>query len=279
MSIHLRQFFFIGVFILSLLLSSIETTQSESNYIVLASSTSTENSGLFAHLLPMFESQTGIKVRVVAVGTGQAIKLAKNGDADLLLVHHRPSEEKFVAQGFGVKRHDVMYNDFVIVGDKKDVARIGGLKDAPGALAKIASIKATFVSRGDDSGTHKKEIELWSLSKLNPKTGSGLWYLETGLGMGAALNMSASEGAYTLSDRGTWLGFKNKRDLRVLVEGDKRLFNPYGIILANPKRFKHIKAEAGQKFIDWLLSPVGQAAVSEFKVDGQQLFFPNAVTN
>lgn len=227
----------------------------------------------------MFESLTGIKVRVVAVGTGQAIKLAKNGDADLLLVHHRPSEERFVAEGYGVRRYDVMYNDFVIVGDKTDAAEVAGLRDAKFAFSKIAASKSEFISRGDDSGTHKKELELWSLIKSNPKAGSGIWYLETGLGMGAALNMTSSKGAYTLTDRGTWLSFKNKKDLKILVEGDKRLFNPYGIILANPKRFQHIKADQGQKFIDWIISPAGQAAIASFNVEGKQLFFPNAATN
>ncbi len=247
--------------------------------ITVASTTSTENSGLFKYLLPLFQKKTGINVRVVAVGTGQAIKLAENGDADVLFVHHRASEEKFVTQGYGVKRFDVMYNDFVIVGPKQDPAKIKGKKDAATVLNKIAKSKTQFVSRGDNSGTHKKELELWRASKTDPKSGSGQWYLEAGAGMGAVLNMAAARNAYTLTDRGTWLSFNNKRDLKILIEGDKRLFNPYGIILVNPKRFKHIKANHGQAFIDWLISPEGQAAIAAYQVDGEQLFYANAHTH
>jgi len=245
-------------------------------FITVASTTSTENSGLFGHLLPLFTARTGIEVRVVAVGTGQAIKLARNGDADVLFVHHKPSEEKFVAEGFGVKRYDVMYNDFVLVGPKADPAGIRGMKDVAAALKKIAAAEAPFASRGDDSGTHKKERALWRAAGIDVAAVSGTWYRETGAGMGATLNTAAAMNAYTLSDRGTWLAFANKADLDILVAGDTRLFNPYGVTLVNPARHPHVKAEDGQAFIDWLISPEGQAAIAAFRVGGQQLFFPNA---
>jgi len=245
-------------------------------FITVASTTSTQNSGLFEHLLPIFEAKTGIQVRVIAVGTGQAIRVATNGDADVLFVHHRASEQAFVDAGFGLKRYDVMYNDFVIAGPDTDPAGIGGLKDVGAALARIAAARALFVSRADNSGTHKKEKELWQDIGQNPMSGSGKWYLETGLGMGAALNVAAGKSAYILTDRGTWLSFANKGHLRILVEGDKRLFNPYGIILVNPKRYPHTKAKAGQNFIDWIISREGQAAIAEYRRDGKQLFFPNA---
>jgi tungstate transport system substrate-binding protein len=252
------------------------TISAEDRFIVVASTTSTQNSGLFDHILPKFTEKTGIEVRVVAVGTGQAIRLARNGDADVLLVHHRPSEEKFVAEGFGVKRHDVMYNDFVIVGPKTDPAGIGGMTDAAAALTKIADAKATFVSRGDDSGTHKKELGLWGDTGVDTAAASGSWYREVGAGMGATLNSAAGMSAYTLSDRGTWLSFKNRDDLTVLVEGDERLFNPYGVILVNEKKHPQVKSEMGQEFVDWLLSPAGQSEIASFKVNGEQLFHPNA---
>ena len=244
--------------------------------IIVASTTSTENSGLFGHILPKFEAASGIKVKVVAVGTGQAIKLAQNGDADVLFVHHRPSEEKFVAESYGVKRFDVMYNDFVLVGPKSDPAKIKGMKDAQAAFAKIAEAKAVFASRGDDSGTHKKELGIWKGADVDVQAASGQWYRETGSGMGATLNTASGLGAYALSDRGTWLSFKNKGDLEILVEGDERLFNPYGVILVNPAKHAHVKAQEGQAFIDWLLSDAGQKAIGEYQINGLQLFFPNA---
>lgn len=245
-------------------------------FITVASTTSTQNSGLFGYLLPIFEKKTGIDVRVVAVGTGQAIKLAERGDADVLFVHHRPSEEKFVAEGYGVERFDVMYNDFVIVGPKDDPAGIAGMTDVVAALKKIATNKATFVSRGDDSGTNKKELELWEKTGIDPSEASGTWYRETGSGMGATLNTTAGMGAYTLSDRGTWISFKNKGDLGIVVEGDERLFNPYGVILVNPEKNPHVKVEAGQKFVDWLISPEGQKAIGDYRLHGKQLFHPDA---
>lgn len=245
-------------------------------FITVASTTSTQNSGLFGYILPIFEKKTGIDVRVVAVGTGQAIKLAERGDADVLFVHHRPSEEKFVAEGYGVERFDVMYNDFVIVGPKDDPAGIAGMTDVGAALKKIAANKATFVSRGDDSGTNKKELELWEKTGIDPSEASGTWYRETGSGMGATLNTAAGMGAYTLSDRGTWISFKNKGDLGIVVEGDERLFNPYGVILVNPEKNPHVKAEAGQKFVDWLISPEGQKAIGDYRLHGKQLFHPDA---
>jgi len=244
--------------------------------IIVASTTSTQNSGLFDYILPLFKAASGIEARVVAVGTGQAIKIARNGDADVLFVHHRPSEEKFVADGFGVKRYDVMYNDFVIVGPKADPAGIRATTDAAAALARIAKAQATFASRGDDSGTHKKERALWHAANVDVAAASGTWYRETGSGMGATLNTASAMNAYTLSDRGTWLSFKNKGDLEVLVQGDKRLFNPYGVMLVNPARFPHVKARAGQAFIDWLTSAPGQRAIASYKVNGHQLFYPNA---
>ncbi|HEY5597771.1 MAG TPA: substrate-binding domain-containing protein [Kiloniellales bacterium] len=245
-------------------------------YITVASTTSTENSGLFTHLLPIFQDKTGIEVRVVAVGTGQAIKLAQNGDADVLFVHHKPSEEKFVAEGYGVKRFDVMYNDFVIVGPKADPAGVRGGHDAVDALQKIAAAKAAFASRGDDSGTHKMEQSLWQAAGIDAAAASGQWYRETGSGMGATLNAAAGMGAYALTDRATWISFKNKADLELVVEGDKRLFNQYGVILVNPAKFPHVKERDGQAFVDWLIGPDGQKTIADFHVDDQQLFFPNA---
>ena len=247
-------------------------------FITVASTTSTENSGLFEELLPKFTGKTGIEVRVVAVGTGQAIKLARNGDADVLFVHHKPSEEKFVADGFGVERHDVMYNDFVVVGPKTDPARVGGTQDAVGALARIASAGAPFASRGDDSGTHRKERSLWKAADVDVESASGTWYRETGSGMGATLNTASGMDAYALTDRATWLDFANKGDLEILVEGDQRLFNQYGIILVNPERHPHVKRELGQAFIDWLLSKEGQAAIGAYRIKGRQAFFPNATS-
>ncbi len=259
----------------ALLLSGMNA-QADDTYITVASTTSTDNSGLFSHLLPMFEKKTGVQVRVVAVGTGQAIRLARNGDADVLFVHHKPSEEKFVEKGFGVERHDVMYNDFVLLGPISDPAGIAGMDNAPAALAQIAKNEAAFASRGDDSGTHKKELGLWRTAGIDPVKSSGAWYLELGSGMGATLNSAVVMDAYVMSDRATWIAFRNKGGLKIMVERDPRLFNQYGVILVNPKKYPHIKAEAGQKFIDWLISGEGQRAIAAYRRNGQQLFFPNA---
>lgn len=261
---------------LTLLVLAPLSSQAQERFITLASTTSTENSGLFTYLLPQFQAHSGIQVRVVAVGTGQAIKLAEKGDADVLLVHHRPSEEQFIANGFGVKRYDVMYNDFVIVGPHTDPAKIAGLKDAVQAFKLIANRQAGFVSRADDSGTHKQELALWKSAGVDAKAASGQWYRETGSGMGATLSTASELNAYTLTDRGTWASFKNKGQLQLQVEGDKSLFNPYGVMLVNPAKHPHVKAADGQAFIDWLISPDGQTAIANFKVDGQSLFFPNA---
>ena len=248
----------------------------EDDFIIVQSTTSTQNSGLFDHILPKFREKTGIDVRVVAVGTGQALKNGRNGDGDVVLVHSKPDEEKFVAEGWGVKRHDVMYNDFVIVGPASDPAGIAGLTHADQALGKIAAAKAPFASRGDNSGTHKAELRLWQKTGIDPTHASGEWYLETGSGMGATLNTAVGKHAYTLTDRGTWLSFANKYDFKVLVERDPALFNQYGVILVNPKKHPRVKAEKGQAFVDWLTSAEGQKAIASYKIDGQQLFFPNA---
>jgi len=253
--------------------AGLSTASAES--ILVQSTTSTQNSGLYGYLLPIIEKDTGIKVNVVAVGTGQAIKNAQNCDADVLLVHAKPSEEKFVAAGYGVKRFDLMYNDFIIVGPASDPAGIDGMTDARAALTKIADKKATFASRGDDSGTNKKEIALWKATGIDPKTGSGGWYRETGSGMGATLNAGVGMGAYVLTDRATWISFKNKGDFTIAVQGDKALFNQYGIILVNPEKCPAVKVKAGQKFIDWLLSKKGQQTIAAYHVAGQQLFFPD----
>lgn len=245
-------------------------------FIVVQSTTSTQNSGLFDHLLPMFQDKTGIEVRVVAVGTGQAIKNAANGDGDVLFVHSRPSEEKFVAEGHGVERFDVMYNDFVIVGPADDPAGVAGSKDVTAALTTIAEAGAPFASRGDDSGTHKAELRLWKAAGIDAPAASGSWYRETGSGMGATLNAGTAMGAYIMTDRATWIAFGNKGDYQIAVEGDTRMFNQYGIILVNPAKHPGVKAEAGQTFVDWVVSEDGQAAIAGYKVDGQQLFFPNA---
>ena len=248
----------------------------EERFIVVASTTSTANSGLFDRILPTFEAKTGIEVRVVAVGTGQAIRLARNGDADVLFVHHKPSETAFVEEGFGVERFDVMYNDFVIAGPKSDPAGIKGQKEASKALAEIARSESPFASRGDDSGTHKRELSLWKAAGIDPSLYSGTWYQELGAGMGATLNTAAAKNAYALTDRGTWLSFENKAGLEILCEGDDRLLNPYGVILVNPDKFAHVKAEDGQAFIDWLISGEGQKAIAAFKINDEQLFFPSA---
>jgi tungstate transport system substrate-binding protein len=246
------------------------TAQAES--IVVASTTSTEQSGLFGHILPAFQKATGIEVRVVAQGTGQALDTGRRGDADVLFVHNVVAEEKFVEDGFGVKRFAVMYNDFVLIGDKSDPAAVKG-KDIVSALKTIAAGNAGFVSRGDKSGTHAAELRFWKMAGVDNMGGG---YKECGCGMGPALNIAASSGAYVMSDRATWLNFKNRADLGILVEGDERLFNQYGVMLVNPEKHPHVKKEAGQKFIDWLVSAEGQATIAEYKIGGEQLFFPNA---
>ena len=247
-----------------------------SGFIIVQSTTSTQNSGLFDHILPTFQAQTGIEVRVVAVGTGQAIRNAANGDGDVLLVHARTDEETFVAEGHGVARADVMYNDFVIVGPPDDPAGVRGLSDATVALGRIADSGAVFVSRGDDSGTHKAELELWSEAGVDVSAASGTWYREAGSGMGATLNTAAAMGGYVMTDRATWIAFGNKGGHSVLVEGDPRLFNQYGVILVNPARHPHVRAKDGRRFVDWILSPDGQASIASHRMAGQQLFFPNA---
>ncbi len=241
--------------------------------ITVASTTSTEQSGLFGHILPLFEAQTGIGVRVVAQGTGQALETARRGDADVVFVHSRAAEEQFVAEGYGVARHGVMYNDFVIVGPSGDPAGIGGGTDAIAGLKAIAETGAAFASRGDDSGTHQAEIRLWDAAGVAP---DGAWYRETGSGMGPTLNVAAQLPAYTLTDRGTWISFRNRGNLEILVEGDERLFNSYGVILVDPRRHPHVKAEEGQAFIDWLTGAAGQEAIASYKIGGEQLFFPDA---
>ena len=278
MSRGLARRHYLKLAVLSLLLLGLAplAPRADDNFIIVQSTTSTQNSGLFEHILPLFTKKTGIEVRVVAVGTGQALKNAENGDGDVVLVHSQPDEEKFVADGWGVKRYPVMYNDFIIVGPTADPAKIAGLKQAPEALKKIAEAKAPFASRADDSGTHKAELKLWGEAGVDPKASSGTWYLETGSGMGATLNTAVGKQAYALTDRGTWLAFANKDDFKVLVEGDDKLFNQYGVILVNPTRHPNVKVKEGQAFIDWLVSSEGQAAIASYKIDGQQLFFPNA---
>ena len=248
----------------------------QERFITVASTTSTEQSGLFEHLLPRFTQKTGIKVRVVALGTGQALDVGRRGDADVVFVHDRPAEEKFLAEGFATKRQDVMYNDFIIVGPKSDPAKVSGGKDVLDALRKIAAAKAPFVSRGDRSGTHQAELRYWTAAGLDLGAIKGGWYREIGQGMGPALNMAAASDAYVLADRGTWLSFKNRRDLAIAVEGDQRLFNQYGVMLVNPAKHPSVKAADGQAFVDWLISPEGQGAIADYKIEGQQLFFPNA---
>ncbi|WP_146990684.1 extracellular solute-binding protein [Bradyrhizobium macuxiense] len=244
--------------------------------IIVASTTSTEQSGLFGYLLPRFSETSGIAVKVVAVGTGQALDIGRRGDADVVFVHDRVAEDKFLAEGFATRRYDVMYNDFVIVGPKADPAHIAGDKDVADALRKIAATKSPFVSRGDRSGTHEAELRLWKDAGVDLASAKGQWYREIGQGMGPALNMAAATNAYVLSDRGTWLSFKNRGELAVLTEGDRRLFNQYGVMLVNPAKHPTVKAADGQAFIDWLISPAGQSIIAGYKVGGEQLFFPNA---
>lgn len=245
----------------------------QDRFITVASTTSTEQSGLFGHILPLFQEKSGIEVRVIAQGTGQALETGRRGDADVVFVHARAAEEAFVAEGYGVERFEVMYNDFVVVGPASDPAGVKGSSDVVAALTAIAESESSFASRGDDSGTHKAELALWSAAGIEP---SGGWYRETGSGMGPTLNTAAQMPAYVMTDRGTWISFQNRGDLEILVEGDDRLFNQYGVILVNPERHGHVKADDGQAFVDWLVSPEGQAAIASYELNGQQLFFPNA---
>jgi tungstate transport system substrate-binding protein len=242
--------------------------------IVLASTTSTDQSGLFGFILPKFEAKTGTKVRVVALGTGQALDTGRRGDADVLLVHDRPAEDKFVAEGWGVERRDVMYNDFIIVGPKSDPAKVKETRDVVDAFKRIAASSATFVSRGDRSGTNAAELRFWKDAGIEPKSLAN--YKDVGAGMGPTLNMAAGMNGYTLADRGTWLSFKNRQDLELVLAGDRRLFNPYGVMLVNPAKYLHVKREAGMKFIDWITSADGQATIAAYKINGEQLFFPSA---
>jgi tungstate transport system substrate-binding protein len=245
--------------------------------IVVASTTSTQDSGLFGHILPLFKAKTGIDVKVVSQGTGQALDTARRGDADVVFVHAKPQEEKFLADGFGVKRYPVMYNDFILIGPMNDPAGIKRSKDIVAALKTIKTMAAPFVSRGDKSGTHAAELALWKAANIDVAgTDKGSWYKEIGQGMGAALNTASASNAYVLADRGTWISFKNKCDLLIAVEGDKRLFNQYGVILVNPAKHPNVKKDLGQQFIDWLVSAEGQKAIADYKIDGQQLFYPNA---
>jgi tungstate transport system substrate-binding protein len=256
--------------------AAIASRAADRPFILLQSTTSTENSGLFDHLLPQFTAETGIEVRVVAVGTGQALKNAQNGDGDVVLVHARAAEEKFVAEGHGVERLDVMCNDFVIVGPAADPAGIRGMDDAPAALARIAAAGAPFASRGDGSGTHQAELALWQAAGVDVATASGGWYRETGAGMGPTLNVAAGMGAYALADRATWASFRNRQDLAILVAGDPTLRNPYGSILVDPARHPHVEAADARIWHDWLTSPEGQRAIAAFRIGGEQLFFPDA---
>jgi tungstate transport system substrate-binding protein len=249
----------------------------QDKFIVVASTTSTEDSGLFRYLLPLFKAKTGIEVRVVAQGTGQALATARKGDADVVLVHDKVAELKFAQEGFGLDRREVMYNDFVIVGPKADPAKISGSKEVIESLKRIAASQSPFASRGDKSGTHAAELRYWKQAEIDPQTGKGTWYRETGSGMGPTLNTASAMGAYAFTDRGTWLSFKNRDDLGIAVEGDTKLFNQYGIMLVNPARHAHVKKELGQMFIDWMTSTEGQAAIASYKIEGQQLFFPNYV--
>ncbi|CAG4883183.1 Tungstate-binding protein TupA [Georgfuchsia toluolica] len=249
--------------------------QAEERFITVASTTSTEQSGLFSHLLPVFEKLTGIKVHVIALGTGQALDLGRRGDADVLFVHDKAAEEKFIAEGYGVKRQEVMYNDFILVGPKSDPARAAG-KDILEGLRRVEATKTAFVSRGDKSGTHAAELRYWKAAGVDIEAKKGTWYRDTGSGMGPALNTAASMNAYILADRGTWLSFRNRGELGITVEGDRQLFNQYGVILVNPAKYPHVKQADGQKFIDWLVSTDGQKTIAEYKIGGEQLFFPNA---
>ena len=268
--------YLISALLASVLASLMTGPASAKTELIVQSTTSTKNSGLYDHILPLLEKDTGIIARIVAVGTGAAINNAMNCDGDILLVHSRKREDNFVADGFAARRYDVMYNDYVIVGPSSDPAEIAGLTDASDAFSRIASSQSVFASRGDLSGTHGKETDIWAVAGIAPRNSSGQWYRETGSGMGATLNIAVGMAGYTLTDRATWTKFGNKADLKILVEGDKRLFNPYGVMLVSTEKCPSVKAEAGQAFIDWLLSDVGQRAISSYRVDGKQLFFANA---
>lgn len=248
----------------------------QQNFVTVASTTSTEQSGLFKHILPIFEKKSGVQVRVVALGTGQALDLGKRGDADVAFVHDKAAEERLVAEGFFVDRRDVMYNDFVLIGPKADPAKTTGGKDIVTAFARIRLAQAPFVSRGDKSGTHAAELRIWKVAGIDLAAAKGAWYRETGSGMGPALNSASAMNAYVLADRGTWLSFKNRGELAIVVEGDQRLFNQYGVMLVNPAKHPHVKKEMGQAFIRWVISPEGQKAIADYKIGGEQLFFPNA---
>jgi tungstate transport system substrate-binding protein len=266
----------LGLMLRALLLLSLALPAHAQKFITVSSTTSTEQSGLFRHLLPMFTAKTGIEVRVVAVGTGQALDIGRRGDADVVFVHARPLEEKFLAEGHGVRRFDVMYNDFVLIGPRSDPAKVAGTQNIVDALRGIRNAQSAFVSRGDRSGTHFAELELWKAAGIDIAKERGPWYRDTGQGMGAALNTAAAMDAYILSDRGTWLSFRNRADLGIVVQGDKRLFNQYGVMLVNPAMHASVKAQLGQAFIDWLISREGQLAIADYRINGEQLFFPNA---
>ena len=274
MELKKRELF--GVLLMALALSAASPASLAQDFITVASTTSTEQSGLFKHLLPIFQKKSGIEVRVVALGTGQSLDMGKRGDADVVFVHARSLEDKFIAEGYGVKRFPAMYNDFVLIGPKSDPAKIGGGKDTLEALRKIKAASAPFVSRGDKSGTHTAELALWKQAGIDIAREKGPWYRDTGQGMGPALNTASSMNGYILADRGTWISFKNRGELVILVEGDKRLFNQYGVILVNAEKHKHVKKELGQAFIDWVISHEGQKAIADYKIGGEQLFFPNA---
>jgi tungstate transport system substrate-binding protein len=276
-----RRSFIAFAAVASLLASPIAIAQDKS--IVVASTTSTQDSGLFGHILPLFKKKTGIDVRVVSQGTGQALETGRRGDADVVFVHAKSQEVKFVADGYGVRRYPVMYNDFILVGPKSNTARINGTKDIVAGLKAIKQKQAAFISRGDKSGTHSAELALWKaagidITKARADGSLGTWYKEIGQGMGAALNTASASNAYVLADRGTWLSFKNRGDLVIAVQGDNRLFNQYGVMLVNPAKHKHVKKELGQAFIDWLISAEGQKAIADHKIGGEQLFFPNATS-
>ncbi len=265
-----------GLFLTLGLLAAVPAARAATPFIIVASTSSTQNSGLFDHIFPIFQKHSGIEVRVLAVGTGQAIRLAQNGDADVLLVHHKPSEEKFVAEGFGVERFEVMYNEFLLVGPATDPAGVVGMTSAAAALDRIAEAGAPFVSRGDDSGTHKREMALWRAADIDVAQLSPSWYREAGSGMGATLNIAAAMATYTLADSGTWLNFNNRQGLEVMISGDPALFNPYGVILVSKERHPHVKSDLGQRFIDWLIAPAGQAAISAFTINGERAFTADA---
>jgi tungstate transport system substrate-binding protein len=272
---RIRRSLIVGTIALAAALPGLRARAQE-QFIVMASTTSTEQSGLFGHLLPIFTRQTGIAVRVVAQGTGQALATARKGDADVVFVHDKVAEERFVAEGYGLARREVMYNDFVVIGPKSDPAKIAGGSDVTAALTRVAQAKQPFVSRGDKSGTHAAELRFWKQAGIDPHSGDGSWYRESGSGMGPTLNVAAQMNAYTIADRATWLNFRNRADLAILVQGDKRLFNQYGVIVVNPARHPHVKQALAQKFADWVVSPAGQDAIAGYKLGGEQLFFPNA---